>query len=82
MFTISKLIWLAIILLVIWNFFRIIEKRQALKDKNDNNTVETEKKSNKKIEPVQTIYCSNCATFTDDKGCNQTDCVFVNQSNG
>jgi len=34
MFTISKLFWLFIILLAVSNLFRIIEKRQALKDRN------------------------------------------------
>ena len=47
MFTVSKLIWLGVILIAVWNLFRIIEKRQALKDKNDSNSDTADKKANR-----------------------------------
>ena len=74
MFTISKLFWLFIILLAVWNLFRIIEKRQALKDRNDDYSNKESSKSDAESEPIAAIYCATCATFATVEGCDRTDC--------
>ena len=74
MFTVSKLIWLGIILIAVWNFFRIVEKRQALKDRNDSNSDTADKKADRDSEPIAAVYCSTCATFTTGSGCDRADC--------
>lgn len=74
MFTISKLFWLFIILLAVWNLFRIIEKRQALKDRNDDYSNKESSKSDAESEPIAAIYCTTCATFAAVEGCDRTDC--------
>ena len=82
MFTISKLFWLFIILLAVWNLFRIIEKRQALKDRNDDYSNKESSESDAEPEAIAAIYCSTCATFAAVEGCDRTDCGIVDQSNG
>jgi len=77
MFTVSKLIWLGVILIAVWNLFRIIEKRQALKDRNDSSSDTAEKKADRDSEPIAVVYCSTCATFTAGAGCDRADCVIT-----
>jgi len=74
MFTISKLFWLFIILLAVWNLFRIIEKRQALKDRNDDYSNKESSESDAEPEAIAAIYCGTCATFAAMEGCDRTDC--------
>ena len=74
MFTISKLFWLFIILLAVWNLFRIIEKRQALKDRDNDDSNKESSKSDAESEPIAAIYCATCATFAAVEGCERTDC--------
>ena len=74
MFTVSKLIWLGLILIAVWNLFRIIEKRQALKNRNDSNPDAADKKADGDPEPIAAVYCSTCATFTAGAGCDRADC--------
>ena len=74
MFTISKLFWLFIILLAVWNLFRIIEKRQALKDRDNDYSNKESGKSDAESEPIAAIYCPTCATFAAVEGCERTDC--------
>ena len=74
MFTVSKLIWLGIILLAVWNLFRIIEKRQTLKEGNESNPDTADKKADSDSEPIAAVYCSTCATFTAGTGCDRADC--------
>ena len=74
MFTISKLFWLFIILLAVWNLFRIIEKRQALKDTNDDYSNKESSESDAEPEAIAAIYCATCATFVAVEGCDRTDC--------
>ena len=74
MFTVSKLFWLGIILIVVWNIFRIIEKKEALRDTNDNDSNKTGKKAESESEPIAVVYCSTCATFTAGAGCDRADC--------
>ena len=74
MFTITKLFWLFIILLAVWNLFRVIEKRQALKDRNDDYSNKESSKSDAGSEPIAAIYCATCATFAAVEGCDRTDC--------
>ena len=74
MFTISKLFWLFIILLAVWNLFRIIEKRQTVKDRNDDYSNTESSKSDAESEPIAAIYCATCATFVAVEGCDRTDC--------
>ena len=77
MFTISKLFWLFIILLAVWNLFRIIEKRQALKDRNDDYSNKESSESDAEPEAIAVIYCATCATFAAVEGCDRTDCGIV-----
>ena len=77
MFTISKLFWLFIILLAVWNLFRIIEKRQALKDRNDDYSSKESSESDAEPEAIAAIYCATCATFAPMEGCDRTDCGIV-----
>ena len=77
MFTISKLFWLFIILLAVWNLFRIIEKRQALKDRNDDYSNKESSESDAEPEAIAAIYCAACATFAPVEGCDRTDCGIV-----
>ena len=74
MFTVSKLIWLVVILLAVWNLFRIIEKRKSLKDRNDSNPDTADKKADSDSEPIAAVYCSTCAIFTAGAGCDRADC--------
>ena len=74
MFTISKLFWLFIILLTVWNLFRIIEKSQALRDRDDDYSNKESSKSDAESEPISAIYCATCATFAAVEGCERTDC--------
>ena len=69
MFTVSKLIWLGIILIAVWNLFRIIEKRQALKDRNENNSDGHGEQPNRASEPIAATYCPECTTFSVGEGC-------------
>ena len=77
MFTISKLFWLFIILLAVWNLFRIIEKRQALKDRNDDYSSKESSELDSEPETIAAIYCATCATFAAVEGCDRTDCGIV-----
>ena len=74
MFTISKLFWLFIILLAVWNLFRIIEKRHALKDIDNDYSNKESSESDAESEPIAAIYCATCATFAAVGGCERTDC--------
>ena len=73
MFTLSKLIWLGAILFIVWNFFRLIEKRQALKDRNEANDDISVNKQDSENETIAAIYCSRCATFAPLDGCKCAD---------
>ena len=77
MFPISKLFWLFIILLAVWNLFRIIEKRQVLKDRNDDYSNKESSESDSEPEAIAAIYCATCATFAAVEGCDRTDCGIV-----
>ena len=77
MFTISKLFWLFIILGAVWNLFRIIEKRQALKDRNNDYSKKESSESDTEPEVIAAIYCATCATFAAVEGCDRTDCGIV-----
>ena len=77
MFTISKLFWLFIILLAVWNLFRVIEKRQALKDRNNDYSNKESSESDPEPETIAAVYCATCATFAAVEGCDRTDCGIV-----
>ena len=74
MFTFSKLFWLGIILVAVWNIFRIIEKRQALRDRNFKDSDTTGEKADSESEPIAAVYCATCATFTAGARCDRADC--------
>ena len=57
-----------------WNLFRIIEKRQTVKDRNDDYSNTESSKSDAESEPIAAIYCATCATFVAVEGCDRTDC--------
>ena len=73
MFTLSKLIWLGLILAAIWNFFRFLEKRSILNDKNSSHSEMRANKKNSDNDALEAIYCSRCATFTADQECECAD---------
>ena len=77
MFTVSKLFWLCLILILVWNIFRIIEKRKGLRDKNFRDFDTTGKKADVENETIAVVYCSVCATFTAGDGCGRADCGIV-----
>ena len=73
MLSLTKLVWLGVILIVVWNFFRFYEKRRAFMD---NGRVDTEKKGGEMNDETETIaahYCASCATFTTAKRCDCAD---------
>ena len=74
MFTISKLFWLGVILVAVWNIFRIIEKRQGLRYRDVKDSDTTGEKADSESEPIAAVYCANCATFTAGAGCDRADC--------
>ncbi|MBT5574337.1 MAG: hypothetical protein HOJ97_03030 [Alphaproteobacteria bacterium] len=82
MFTLSKLLWLGIILFIVWNLFRIIEKRHALNEKNKDKSEKSKMKTDSQSEPLPAIYCPTCATFVAGNKCEREDCGISNQSNG
>ena len=57
-----------------WNLFRIIEKRQTLKNRNDDYSNKENSKSDAESEPISAIYCTTCATFAAVEGCDRIDC--------
>ena len=73
MFSLSKLIWLGVILFVVWNFFRFVEKRQALKERIDANNEKPANKQDSDNDTLDAIYCSRCATFAADERCECAD---------
>ena len=73
MFSLSKLIWLGVILLAVWNFFRFLEKRQALKEGDDVNDEKPSSKQDGDNDTLDAIYCSKCATFAADERCECAD---------
>ena len=74
MFSISKLFWLGIILVAVWNIFRIIEKRQGLRYRDVKDSDTTGEKADSESEPIAAVYCATCATFTAGAGCDRADC--------
>ncbi len=73
MFSLSKLIWLGVILFAVWNFFRLVEKRQALKERIDANNEKPANKQDSDNDTLDAIYCSRCATFAADERCECAD---------
>ena len=74
MFTFSKLFGLGIILVAVWNIFRIIEKRQGLRYRDVKDSDTTGDKADSESEPIAAVYCATCATFTTGAGCDRADC--------
>ena len=56
-FSIPKIVFLLLIIFVIWQIFRIIEKRQRVKDSSMNN----KEGQNEFYEPL--IECNKCGNF-------------------
>ncbi len=56
-FSFPKIVFLFLIIFIIWQIFRIIEKRQKVKDDSANN----KKDQNEFYEPL--IECSKCGNF-------------------
>ena len=62
MFSISKLFWLIIIILIVWYLFKIIEKKNKnSKSKNDPKNLEAFK-------------CPVCGLWSSQKMCNDKNC--------
>ena len=62
MFSISKLFWLIIIILIVWYLFKVIEKKNnKSKGKNDPKNLEAFK-------------CPVCGLWSSEKLCNDKNC--------
>ena len=68
MFSLNKIIWLIIILVVVWYVFKFIEKR------NKNNAKDTKEERTEK-KNLDAFKCSVCGLWSTDKSsCNNQNC--------
>ena len=61
------------ILLAIWHFFRFVERRQAVKERNDASNEKPANEQDSDNDTLDAIYCSRCATFAADDRCECAD---------
>ena len=62
MFSLGKLIWLIVIILVVWYVFKIIEK----KNKN--------KKAKENPKNLEAFKCPFCGLWTSENNCSDKNC--------
>ena len=67
MFSLNKIIWLIIILLLVWYVFKFIEK----KNRNINKDSEKEYSDKKNIDAFK---CSVCGLWSTSQSCNNKQC--------
>ncbi len=67
MFSLNKIIWLIIILIVIWYVFKFIEKKNKNNDKNSEEGIAGKKN-------IDAFKCSVCGLWSTDKSCNNQKC--------
>ena len=71
MLSVGKIFWLIIILVAVWYFFKIIEKRKLNIDKNKQN------KENDNINKngIDAFKCDVCGLWSTGKKCNNKECT-------
>jgi len=71
MLSVGKIFWLIIILIAVWYFFKIIEKRKLNIDKNN------QKKENDDINKkgIDAFKCDVCGLWSTGKKCNNKECT-------
>ena len=69
MLSLSKIFWLAIILLVVWYLFKIIEKRKL---NSRNSEAKDESNSRKGIDAYK---CEKCGLWSTGDKCNNKECI-------
>jgi beta-lactamase regulating signal transducer with metallopeptidase domain len=71
MLSVGKIFWLIIILVAVWYFFKIIEKRKLNIDKNKQNKENDD--INKK--GIDAFKCDVCGLWSTGKKCNNKECT-------
>ena len=69
MLSLSKIFWLAIILLFVWYLFKIIEKRKL---NSRNSEAKDESNSRKGIDAYK---CEKCGLWSTGDKCNNKECI-------
>ena len=69
MLSLSKIFWLAIILLFVWYLFKIIEKRKV---NSRNSKANSESNSRKGIDAYK---CEKCGLWSTGDKCNNKECI-------
>ena len=71
MLSIGKIFWLIIILVAVWYFFKIIEKRKLNIDKNKQNKENDDINKN----GIDAFKCDVCGLWSTGKKCNNKECT-------
>jgi hypothetical protein len=69
MLSLSKIFWLAIILLCIWYLFKIIEKRKV----NSRNSKANGQSNGRK--GIDAYKCEKCGLWSTGDKCNNKECI-------
>ena len=68
MLSIGKIFWLIVILVVVWYFFKIIEKRKINLDNNKQKSENINKKG------IDAFKCNVCGLWSTGQKCNNKEC--------
>ena len=71
MLSVGKIFWLIIILVAVWYFFKIIEKRKLNIDKNKKNKENDDINKN----GIDAFKCDVCGLWSTGKKCNNKECT-------
>jgi uncharacterized membrane protein len=71
MLSVGKIFWLIIILVAVWYFFKIIEKRKLNIDKNKQNKENDDINKNR----IDAFKCDVCGLWSTGKKCNNKECT-------
>ena len=71
MLSVGKIFWLIIILVAVWYFFKIIEKRKLNIDKNKQNKENDDMNKN----GIDAFKCDVCGLWSTGKKCNNKECT-------
>ena len=73
MLSLGKVFWLIIILVAVWYFFKIIEKRK--------NSLNNNKQSNENInkKEIDAFKCNVCGLWSTGQKCNNKECSIRNR---
>ena len=69
-FSLNKIFWLLIILLIIWYGFKFIEKRNNNRKKSNNHSKEKEN--------IEAFQCKVCGLWSTTENCNNEKCSLNN----